>query len=70
MIVPSHSHIWSTIALSPKLQKHSSELKSLVVVPRPPLFSQHGINVLIGGSVMSEPEGKETAVGRNILVSQ
>ncbi len=70
MIVPSHSHIWSTIALVPKLQKHSSELKSLLVVPRPPLFSQHGINVLMGGSIMSKPRGKQAAVGGNILVFQ
>lgn len=50
-IVPPHSHIWSTIApLATDLQKHSSGLKSLLAVPRPSLFSQHGINVLIWGS--------------------
>lgn len=70
MIVPSHSHIWSTIALALELQKHSSELKSLLVVLRPSLFSQHGINVLMGGSMMSEPRGKQAAVGGDVLVFQ
>lgn len=50
-IVPSHSHIWSTMALAPELQKHSSELKSVHVVPRLSQFSQHGINVLMWGGV-------------------
>lgn len=72
MIVPSHGHIWCTIAHAPKLRKHSSEPKSLFGVPRPLLFSQHGINMLIGGfSNVRPPRGnKQQRVGTYLSLGE
>lgn len=70
-IVPSHGHIWSTIALTLKVRKHSSELKRLLVISRPPLFSQHGINVLMGGQRWLNPgEREQRWVGTYLSLSE